>query len=487
MTDNTYDIGSSGAVAATKQWQDLYLAGRAYAGNGSAGSPAFTFSSDIDTGMFYSDTAAPALNFAVGSQTILQLSGQLGYLAGNFLPMTDSTYDIGASGATVTQQWKDLYLAGRAYAGNGSAGSPSFTFSEDDDTGIYSTGPGELDFSVAGSQRMILDGGSNTYLLNSTLRIGPVSAQKVLIEAHNTTLSGPCIKLGETANPTSRILYIRRGGGLYNDVNLNVAVIIATTITATTVNATTVNATTVNATTVSVGGLDITADSAFNHNNSASNGALIFEGHLLPSIHSSSSASTGTGWCIGQLSNRWKEVYAIDGNINTSDRKEKNVYEYRYFDLEFIKKVRPILFSWIQEDQYIHCGFVAQEIEELVTSLGLSLNEFRALRKERKKESLHKSESECTDQDYSYGLVYGEFIPILTKAIQELSEQCDEEKEKVSRAYGQILHLTQENGEIREENDQLKEHAQLLEQRIGKLEREMALLLDRFKALLPAA
>ena len=65
----------------------------------------------------------------------------------SLLPGSANTYDVGQGGS----YWRRIIL------GDGSAGSPAFSFNNDLDMGLFRAGTDILGFSTAGTQRMIID------------------------------------------------------------------------------------------------------------------------------------------------------------------------------------------------------------------------------------------------------------------------------------------------------------------------------------------
>ena len=69
----------------------------------------------------------------------------------SLLPGSANTYDVGQGGS----YWRRIIL------GDGSAGSPAFSFNNDLDMGLFRGGTDILGFSTAGTQRMIIDASGN--------------------------------------------------------------------------------------------------------------------------------------------------------------------------------------------------------------------------------------------------------------------------------------------------------------------------------------
>ena len=135
----------------------------------------------------------------------------------------------------------------------------------------------------------------------------------------------------------------------------------------------------------------------------------------------------------GQSSNRWTDVWAVDGSINTSDGRDKENIAPTPLGLDFINLLNPIKYKWKDttvswerqnketgemyfEDEpktYVrtHFGMIAQEVHQVITDLGYDSSQFAGL--------IYDSP---TDR---YGLRYHEFISPMIKAIQELTARVE--------------------------------------------------------------
>lgn len=152
------------------------------------------------------------------------------------------------------------------------------------------------------------------------------------------------------------------------------------------------------------------------------------------SVHAPNYATTGIGAgfgtynnfvcnasvSLGSSSNKWVDVWAQNGAIQTSDANEKNTIQNSDLGLNFIQSLTPRSFkfnygsnSFTEDDELIHnpgvrthYGLIAQEVET-----ALNGKDFAGL---------------IIDADTGgYGLRYDEFISPLIKAIQELSAKVD--------------------------------------------------------------
>ena len=140
---------------------------------------------------------------------------------------------------------------------------------------------------------------------------------------------------------------------------------------------------------------------------------------------------------LGYSSFRWKDVYAGNGTIQTSDETMKNSIVSLSEDkgLSYINKLRPVSFKFNDGGVRNHSGFIAQEVEAVMTELGDVDGTNNA--------TVIKSTVEVDDPEYVaeegheldpvpqvektvYGLRYTEMIASLVKAVQELSSKNEE-------------------------------------------------------------
>lgn len=152
---------------------------------------------------------------------------------------------------------------------------------------------------------------------------------------------------------------------------------------------------------------------------------------------------------LGETSLRWRDVYAVDGTINTSDVKEKSNIQDSDFGLDFINELRPKKWIWNGRKRP-HYGLLAQDVESVIQKKG---KDFAGLIKSnltmvaRTEEGESKSpkekvavrtehvkpNDEILESFDSYGLRYHEFIGPIIKAIQELSNKIDATKHREER------------------------------------------------------
>ena len=113
---------------------------------------------------------------------------------------------------------------------------------------------------------------------------------------------------------------------------------------------------------------------------------------------------TGSGtWNLGSSSNKWANVYATNGTIQTSDRAQKTDIVYGLDDYEpLFDGLKVCTYRMKDGGKRKHHGLIAQDIEETMLTVGVSDMDFAGFIK-----------SPDGDGTYDYALRYSEFIPLL--------------------------------------------------------------------------
>ena len=160
-------------------------------------------------------------------------------------------------------------------------------------------------------------------------------------------------------------------------------------------------------------------------------------GHWAPSINNL--------YDLGTTSLKWDDVRATNSVIQTSDINLKDNVVTTDLGLDFINDLTPIEYTWKafgggeEDDKTIepiagtrtHLGFSAQDIKDkLITHKGDDQNV--AIYTESKYADDFDEENDTNE----YGLRTGELIPVLTKAIQELSAKNDELESRIAALEG---------------------------------------------------
>lgn len=123
---------------------------------------------------------------------------------------------------------------------------------------------------------------------------------------------------------------------------------------------------------------------------------------------------------LGWSQRRWSAIYAVSGLITTSDANLKTDIQPETLGLDFVNQLQPKTFKFTEgESNRTHHGLIAQDVEQIINSLGISIDDFAILTKTPKVDD----NGNVIPDEYVYGLRYSELIGILIKAIQELNNK----------------------------------------------------------------
>lgn len=119
---------------------------------------------------------------------------------------------------------------------------------------------------------------------------------------------------------------------------------------------------------------------------------------------------------IGSSTKRWNKIYCASVDQSSDRKLKKDIANLSANDcLSVVRGLRPVSYKWKDgKDTATHYGFIAQEVDEVLSTAGISGAAIVA------KEYLDTAHTEFFTK---YGLLYTEFIPIITKFIQKLDER----------------------------------------------------------------
>lgn len=188
-------------------------------------------------------------------------------------------------------------------------------------------------------------------------------------------------------------------------------------------------------------------------------GALTFGVKLYTSNTLSFQPNQSSRGTIGSSSYKWNQVYAVNGAIQTSDRKEKKEISYigqesSHEDtnmtdeqlIQLILGLKPVVFKRKNgESGRPHHGFIAQDFEELLKDTGIKdhaafikspiTREFKTEKEVEKedgtKETVKEVHQEEIPGEYTRGLRYEEFIPDMARFEQILYYMSQEQQKKI--------------------------------------------------------
>jgi hypothetical protein len=128
---------------------------------------------------------------------------------------------------------------------------------------------------------------------------------------------------------------------------------------------------------------------------------------------------------LGQAANRWNTLFATNGTINTSDRREKKEIQPLQYGLNQLMQLKPVTFKWNNpqiDNSNKHLGFIAQDLQEVIPEVVVDSEwiEVEGQGKVWKKTPL-------------LGVNYAEVIPVLVRSIQEQQTIIDSQKKEIEQ------------------------------------------------------
>ena len=156
-------------------------------------------------------------------------------------------------------------------------------------------------------------------------------------------------------------------------------------------------------------------------------------GNLIPSSSSVYCGTTPNPFAGGYSSGGWK---------TTSDRRKKKDFRKLLEDdrfERFFELLQPMEYRLIENDEKMHMGFVAQDVEQAMTDCDISENEFYGLEHTVFSEKDFESNEEWEKfleqnggANDMYTLCYQEFIALNTAMIQKLQNRCNDFEQRLS-------------------------------------------------------
>lgn len=164
-------------------------------------------------------------------------------------------------------------------------------------------------------------------------------------------------------------------------------------------------------------------------------------GNLIPSSSSVYCGTTPNPFAGGYSSGGWK---------TTSDRRKKKDFRKLLEDdrfERFFELLQPMEYRLIENDEKMHMGFVAQDVEQAMTDCDISENEFYGLEHTVFSEKDFESNEEWKNflernggANDMYTLCYQEFIALNTAMIQKLQNRCSDFEQRLSALERSVNH-----------------------------------------------
>jgi hypothetical protein len=122
---------------------------------------------------------------------------------------------------------------------------------------------------------------------------------------------------------------------------------------------------------------------------------------------------------LGTSVTRWKQIYAVNSTINTSDRrKKKDIIDLPKNVIKAISQLRPVAYKWKENDNGKHIGFIAQEVAQVFKDSGLNPADYFVIQ--------YDAETDI------YGLAYDEFITAILAYTQGIEKDLNTTKKDLN-------------------------------------------------------
>ena len=150
---------------------------------------------------------------------------------------------------------------------------------------------------------------------------------------------------------------------------------------------------------------------------------------------------------LGNSSHRWTAVWAVDGTINTSDRRDKTHIQDLPYGLAEVLRLRPVTYQWKDSrDNATKLGLIAQDLLGVLPEV-VKTHDWEQVSEEADA-AWEKQELE------RIGVYYSDIIPVLIKATQEQEEQAAQYRERIGvleKQVGEIKQLKQQLAIIKQQ------------------------------------
>ncbi len=129
---------------------------------------------------------------------------------------------------------------------------------------------------------------------------------------------------------------------------------------------------------------------------------------------------------LGTPTNRWDNVWATNGIIQTSDLRLKKNIEPLHYGLGTVMQLRPVSFQWREDDAEspAKIGLIAQEVQAVVPEI------------------VHDR-----GDDQPMGVNYAEMVPVLIQAMQEQQTMIETQQQQIDELRRELEALKQQQDE----------------------------------------
>ena len=184
--------------------------------------------------------------------------------------------------------------------------------------------------------------------------------------------------------------------------------------------------------------------------------------------------NTGVYNYLGSDSKKFDAIYCANAAIQTSDRNAKHDIEYVDLELGYniVEGLKPSRYRMNRnESNRIHYGFISQDVEETVNSLGIDTTDFAAITKTRKKKEVEIDDARIEKEvDPETGESKEIEVPCKATVLVDIPEGEEGYGYNYGLRYDELL-------------APIVAHAQYLSKKVNSLEDQLAKALERITAL----
>ena len=152
-------------------------------------------------------------------------------------------------------------------------------------------------------------------------------------------------------------------------------------------------------------------------------------GSNLMQVNSSFAPEVNGSQSLGTSTFRWSTVYATNGTINTSDRREKENVAPLSYGLSEVMRLKPVSYTWKAfPEQGPKLGLIAQDVQKVIGEV-VKDTEWVV---DEETGALREVEA------HRMGIYYSDLVPVLIQAIQDQQGQIDQLKAEMEQLKGSL-------------------------------------------------
>ena len=152
---------------------------------------------------------------------------------------------------------------------------------------------------------------------------------------------------------------------------------------------------------------------------------------------------------LGTAALRWRTVFATNGTIQTSDKRDKDNINNMEYGLKELMKLRPVTYVWKDRpEEGVQMGLIAQEVNKVMNEVV-----YDPATTVVKDEEGNLVTTKSLDDNARMGISYTSLIPVLIKSIQEQQGNIKKQRETIRSQRAEIRKLKRQMRTVMKELD----------------------------------